>query len=84
MTPAEAVQVTAVLEAPVTVAENCCWAPGWTNTGLGETVTVIPAAGVGVGLGAELVTVMVADPVFVESVVLVAVTIQLPEKFGAI
>jgi len=37
----ETLQVTAVLEAPVTVAENCCCPPADTCAGLGVTLTEI-------------------------------------------
>jgi hypothetical protein len=87
MVPADAAQVTPVFDVPVTVAVNCCWALTATKTGLGETVIAIPPGvgdGVGVGVGAEEVTVMVAVPLLVESLVLVAVTVHVPVKLGAV
>ena len=70
--PAEALQVTAALNAPVpsTVAENCPVAPSTMMAGP-ETDTLVI-----VGVGAA-VTVTDCDPDFVESSTLVAVTVTL-------
>src|SRR5262249_60452039 len=65
------------------VAVNCCCPLGGTKTGLGETVTVIPE-GVGVGDGALLLTVTVAEPDLEESALLVAVTLHVPVEAGAV
>ena len=43
--PPVADQVTAVLEDPVTVAENCCVAPDWTEADVGLMATVTGAGG---------------------------------------
>lgn len=58
--PALTLQVTAVLEVPVTVALNCWVAPVCRATVAGLIVTAIPGVGVGVGDGAVVVTVTVA------------------------
>jgi hypothetical protein len=69
-------QVTAVFEVPVTVAENCCVAPTWTLAagGLMETVT---------GEGVE-VTVTVACADFDGSAALTAFTWKVPVVPGAV
>lgn len=74
--PAEACQVTAVFDVPVIVAVNCCVPPVCTETELGETVALT--------VGGLLVTVTVAWPFLVGSVALVAVTVHVPEKLGAV
>ena len=62
--PAAADQVTAVLLVPVTVAENCCVPPVWSDADVGESE---------IATGAATVTVAEAD--LVVSAALVAVTV---------
>ena len=45
MVPPVALQATAVLVMPVTVAENCCDAPSTRGTVFGETLTLIVGGG---------------------------------------
>jgi len=61
--PAVADQVTAVLLEPVTLAENCCVPPVWSETDVGDTE---------IATGALTVTAAEAD--LVVSAMLVAVT----------
>lgn len=74
--PLAAVQVTAVLLEPVTVAVNCWLPPGATDAepGLSETLTAL----------GEAVTVTAAATDFVESAELVAVTVNVPALAGAV
>ena len=62
--PAAADQVTAVLLVPVTVAENCCVPPVWSEADVGDTE---------IATGVATVTVAEAD--LVVSAALVAVTV---------
>ena len=64
--PAEAFQVTPVLDVPVTVAVNCWVPPDVTLAVVGEMATLMPAIGV---------TVTVADAFAFTSALLVAVTV---------
>jgi hypothetical protein len=73
--PPVALHVTAVLSEPVTVAVNCCVAPGASAAEVGERVTTTPA-------GAVTVTAAEAD--FVVSTALVAVTLYVPAVLGAV
>ena len=77
--PPVALQVTAVLEVPVTVAENCWDAPSRRGADVGD----IPTFTVGVGgeAGAEMVT--EATAVLLWSAALVAVTVKFPALFPA-
>jgi hypothetical protein len=74
MLPPVAVQVTAVLLDPLTVAVNC-WLPLTTTEAAGG---VRPTATTGT------LTVMVADADLVVSATLVAVTVKLPAELGAV
>ena len=64
--------MTAVLELPVTVAVNCCIPP------------VKSEADVGLMLTDTSVTLTVADADLVVSATLVAVTVKVPDVFGAV
>src|SRR5215831_6745944 len=75
MEPPVAVHVTAVLEAPVTTAVNCCAAPGCKFMIVGETDTCT----LGVGW-----MVICAEAVLVESAAEVAVTAKLPADVPAV
>ena len=70
-------QVTLLLEEPVTVVVNCCVAPVWTVAEVGEMESTTPAA----------VIVTVAEPDSVVSATLVAVTVTgfgLGTELGAV
>lgn len=73
MLPVAADQVTAVLLVPVTVAENCCEPPVWSDGEVGDTETATGAA-----------TVTVAEADLVVSAALVAVTVYVPAVAGAV
>jgi len=73
--PPVAVQVTAVLELPVTVAVNCWVAPACTDAVTGEMLTLIAGA-------AWIVTLALAD--LVVSAAEVAVTVKLPAVAPAV
>src|SRR5579872_2038216 len=70
MVPPVAVQVTPVLELPVTEAVNCCVPPGASVIDVGFTVTCT------VGAAACMMT--CAEPLFVVSATDVAVTLKVP------
>ena len=72
MVPPVAVQVTAVLLLPVTVAVNCCVAPVISEAVVGEMVT------------ATRETVTVAEADLVGSATLVAVTVKVPAVADAV
>jgi len=74
--PADVVQVTAVLELPVTVAVNCSVPPEATDAEVGEMVTLTPEA--------EADTVMLVVPDLVVSCVLVAVIVTVAALEGAV
>jgi hypothetical protein len=76
MLPPEALQVTAVLVVPVTLAVNCLVAPVCREADRGEIETTTG--------GGALVTVTVAESDFVESSTLVAVTVYVPAVAGAV
>jgi len=73
--PPVAVQVTAVLLVPVTVAVNCCVAPVRIEVEVGLMETETEGAAV---------TVMVAEADFVLSAALVAVMVKVPAEAGAV
>jgi len=77
--PPVADHVTAVLLLPVTVAENCCVPPVWSETEVGLMLTATTGGG---GGGAETVT--VADAALLVSAALVAVTVCEPALLGAV
>lgn len=78
MVPPVAVHVTAVFVVPLTVALNCCCAPGAMEAALGLTETLTAGGGGGA------VTVTVAEAFFVVSAALVAVTVAVPAADGAV
>ena len=73
MLPAAADQVTAALLVPVTVAENCCVPPVWSDADVGDIETATGAA-----------TVTLAEADLVVSAALVAVTLYVPAVVGAV
>src|SRR5215471_860227 len=75
MVPPVALQFTEVLDVPVTVAVNCCVAPGCSVALAGDTATEIVA-------GAWIVTLAEADLVL--SAAEVAVTVKLPAVAPAV
>jgi hypothetical protein len=84
MLPEEAAQVTDFDEVvPCTVAENCILPFGGKDAETGEIVTDVTGAGLcGAGTG-PAVTVTIAEADFVESALLVAVTVALSGDAGA-
>jgi hypothetical protein len=81
--PRAAVHVTdvSVTAVPCTDAENCTEPPVRTLAVVGETEMELTT---GVGPGAGAVTVTVAEPDFVPSAALVAVTVSVPTLAGAV
>ena len=73
--PPLALHVTEVFEVPVTEAVNCCVPPACNDAEVGEIVTATTDCAVAVTC---------AEADFVESAVLVAVTVYVPAVFGAV